>query len=733
MNLLNNIKEGLRSLYCFRFFEVRFLNNPHIDIRQFSLSIILIGTIFYLLGKFFTWSPVVFGGWLVWLTGAVLLSNLILKRYFFGIWNYFLGVLLVFYLFGFVLSFFNSFIFLNFLTSAVALLVVGLILYVFSAYKFEIKKTIDNNLVATTIATEPSNNNFVIADKFLLILEFLLSGLLLFGFWELLASVTESAVYNPWNFLSGVYALAGVVAFLIIGLLVFMTRQKPNRLLFWLVVFSFLVHGYLLVSSAGFNADRFRHLGSEYRLMNYFNEIDPTIKSADWSKNIDFFGFSIPNPLININQFSYSFQWSEVVFFSDLLQVDLFFVDLFLGWIFWSLFIIILFYVLGLIITNYKTREALFFPLASLVFFQLIYYGGQTLPVAWGALFFLFFIILIVARLRNLDFNRDYFLLFLFLVSLFSYTLSFLLVGLACFLIFSKNKFFPIIISMLSIFLLELFSSYSYLSSKFLVSWREVFNTNLFFFIGDNFLFWRVDWLSGVGKLFFMFCCLLILFLVIKYLKSRSRNKEIDFVLLFLLILVVNFFLSILFLQGTLISVRRLNVFVSLLLVIFVGYVCYWLILNQKKFVQLIFIFFLTLLFSLAWFSGPNTSIAVSLNDWRSAKIITERISYNYSDYCVLSDINVLLPLEALTEREIAGGNFSIDSNHGQPELNFLLKELYQQKSKNIGKQMIEASQKSQCWLVVAKNKLDPILINDLNTLYGSSELLYENYFWLIK
>ena len=733
MNLLNNIKRGLANLSFYRFFQFKFLDNSHKNLRRFSLSIILVGAVFYLLGKFFAWSPVVFGGWLVWLTGAVLLSNLILKRYFFGIWNYFLGVLLVFYLFGFVLSFFNSFVFLNFLTSAVALLVVGLILYIFSAYKFEIKKTIDNNLVETIIAPEPSNNNFLIADKFTLILEFLLGGLLLFGFWQLLMSVTESAVYNPWNFLSGFYALAGLLAFLIISLLILLTAQKSNRLIFWLVVFSFLVHGYLLVSSAGFNADRFRHLGSEYRLMHYFDEINPAIKSANWSKSVDILGFSIPNPLININQFSYSFQWAEVVFFSDLLRVDPFFIDLYLGWIFWSLFVIILFYVLGLIVTNYKTREALIFPLVSLIFFQFLYYGGQTLPVAWGAIFFLFFITLIFARLKNQDAKQDYFLLFLFLVSLFSYTLGFLLVGLVWLIVFSKNKFLPIIVLSFVIFLLELLSSYSYLSNQLLASWQEVFKTNIFFFVGDNFLFWQTDWLSGLGKLSFIFCCLLILFLVIKYLKSQARQKEIDFILSLLLILVINFLLSIVFLQGALISVRRLNVFISLLLVIFVAYIMYQYILKRNKFIKLLFVFLLTLLFSLAWFSGPNIIIAVSLNDWRSAQILSSRIGDNYSDYCVLSDINVLLPLEALTEREIAGGNFSIDSNHGQPELNFLLQELYYKKSINIGEQIIEMSQKKKCWLVVDRNKSDQFFINDLNNFYGPGELLYGNYFWLIK
>jgi len=732
MNLSSKINKMFNKTLLAKFFRFETEGFFNFSPRLFSLAMILGGVIFYLLGKFFLWHPLSIFGFLIWLLGSLMLSALILRRYVKSFLNYSLGFLLVFYLLGLILSFFNVLIFLNYLTSALTLLLTGLILYFFSYYKSDSQKNIaDNQLDSNdTLADDGVAKNFFISNKIALILEFLLGGILLLGFYQLFISMTESAVFNPWNFLSVFYALSGITGFFIISLLILVFKQKNRRLLFWLIALSFLVHGFLLVSSAGFNADRFRHLGSEYRLLNYFNEINPSIKSADWSKSVDVFGISVANPLLNINQFSYSFQWSQVVFFGDLLRLDLFFVDLYLGWIFWSVFTILIFYGIGLLVTGNHPGRAMIVPLVSLIFFQLLYYGGQTLPVAWGGIFFLFFIILILANLKNKTEGQDLFLLFLCLISLFSYTLSFVLCCLAYFLFCFKNKLWPFVVAMLSIFLLELFSAYSYFSIKLSSFYQQIFGSNIFSFVGDNFLFWQFGWLSVLYKLFFIFLCLLILLIMLKYLKSKSRTKEIDFIILFVLALVINFLLGVIFLQGTLISIRRLNLFISLLLVIFIGY---WLIVANLKNFKLFLVFFLTLLFVLAWLSGPQTNIAVSLNDWRSAKFLASDIKNNYVDYCILADTSLLLPLEALTDREIAGGNFPIDANHGQPELNLLLKDLYQQKLTNVGSRSLQLSGKKKCWLVASENKLDHEFLTELKNLYGPGELLYGNYFWLIK
>ena len=138
------------------------------------------------------------------------------------------------------------------------------------------------------------------------------------------------------------------------------------------------------------------------------------------------------------------------------------------------------------------------------------------------------------------------------------------------------------------------------------------------------------------------------------------------------------------FFAGPHILTRRLDAVVAFFLILLFAYGLYSLIAVIKrqpmvrKFRSVPFIIhtggilLLSVVVTAVYSLGPDTK-TVSFSEYGLMQYIWEVESWYKKPrlpYCVLADTYPLLALEAISAKEIIGGNFPIDASFGQPELN---------------------------------------------------------------
>jgi hypothetical protein len=698
--------------------------------NDLALIISIAGVIIYFAAGYFSLDYFIdLFGFILWFSGVSFFSFRIIRNFFNDFNDSLMLVpLLIFFILGFSFGIVNSFLFLNYLAIVFCLLV-SLLFFVF----------FDNLLGSVELKPINNQDDFLNRNNVRIYNYIFLSfGLLLsiIGFYFLFSSISFDKVFNPWLFLPLIYPFICLLVFVWNLIFIFFSKVNKNLILFSIIILSFLVHGYLLVAGEGFNADRFRHLGSEYRLTEAISQVDPEIKSANWNKTEQVLGLVIANPIINLSQFSYSFQWSLVAFLSSIVKVDVYFIDLYLGWILSSLFLPLLFYVGAKYIINSNNFRLLTAQI-SLLPFVLVYYSGQTIPLVFGFLFFLLFLLFVFSLLEHSSPKKIYFLITLVFLSIFSYALSFILsFTLLIFFILRKYKTILLIPFSIVIFLIDLISPYSWLnnylfSGKISVIVDRFFDLNILFFVDKWFYNRSYDWLI----VFWQLLSLLIYSLLVVgclFLLKKFKTSQVVYLIYLLALLVTNFLLSIIFLDGSLIISRRINVFIGVILVFIISIIIFKL-LEQKNTLKPLAIVFLSIFFIFSFLSGPFTSFAVSGEEVEVARLLSEKINNKWNDYCILAETTILLPLESFTLREIAGGNFPIDSDHQQPELNQLLNETKFNFNQDTPQSVLKFSGKKKCFIVINREFASDNKIEDISEMIGSPELVGNNYLWLIK
>jgi hypothetical protein len=193
---------------------------------------------------------------------------------------------------------------------------------------------------------------------------------------------TGDKIVSPWQVLPWWFIASAAAGFLFL-LWSIASNIKASKLLPAIIIFSFLIHGYLLVYHNGFGGDRFRHLGSENRILQGI-EYQPTFVTTNlWWTSIG--SISIPQVLIDRVKVSYGFQWSLEVIASQITGIGVFQINRFLMPLLWSLLLTFFTYVAGVMIFDNKSK-ALFAALLSNSFYLLQYYGAQGLPASYGLL-----------------------------------------------------------------------------------------------------------------------------------------------------------------------------------------------------------------------------------------------------------------------------------------------------------------------------------------------------------
>jgi hypothetical protein len=149
---------------------------------------------------------------------------------------------------------------------------------------------------------------------------------------------------------------------------------------------------------------------------------------------------------------------------------------------------------------------------------------------------------------------------------------------------------------------------------------------------------------------------------------------------------------------------RRLTVFAALLLPLVIIWGISYNLKNSKKFSLAAVIIISCLLGLLAYRSGPVLPVSVSSADWQTAQLVWQEIKDDYNNYCVLGDLELLLPLEALSNKEVANGNFSWQENYVETARPLLYQKLISGGDYLIIDEALMASQKQYCVFAVRQD-----------------------------
>ena len=652
----------------------------------------------------------------LWLVNTAFLATRIIKKILpdYPAINFLLGIFVSLWLVGSVANIFCSWLVFNNLTILLSLIITVVILVIGDLF--------GKNYPVQQVEIENSPR-WGFSNWWLGLLLALLAG----GFWLIWRSISGGHLISPWQVLPNWYGLMALLIFILSGFLVF-SRRSRGLVLLVIILVSILMHSYLLVYNNGFGADRWRHLGSEIRLAQGL-EYQPTLLTNNlWWSNIG--PLNVPRALIDGPKLSYGFQWTLTLIGSKVFGVNLLDLDKYLVLILWSVFLPLLVFVLALGVWPQK-QFALLAALGSSSFYLLQYYGSQTLPASLGLLSFVLFLVFII-YFENKKNNLALWCAIASLVGMyFGYSLAFIL-ALAVLVIIglsrlkSPAKYFFMGLASLIIFFIELFSQRGKILINYdiLAFWRD---GNLALFDWGKYL--PHGWGGSLWLLAVINIVVVLIYGLALWSRGNRKNKEWRIICWVMIMMFINYLLSWQLLAGEHTLSRRLTLFVAPVLVLLVA----WLMTvygHKNKAGAILAIILFSVFSSLAYISGPVVNISISDNDVATAKYIWLKINGHYGDYCVLSGDSQVLPLEALSGKEVIAGNFPNGSNHQQPERSQLLTQAINNPSTSTFESALNFSKKKQCFLVLDRMIINQSKLVTINNILGQPETANDKYIW---
>jgi hypothetical protein len=530
-------------------------------------------------------------------------------------------------------------------------------------------------------------------------------------------------ILSPWDALSSfVIMLFFVLTFLVVRMI--FSYRGIGLVLTVIVLFSYMTHLYLpAVYETGFGGDKWRHLGA-IEWLQEGNVYTPSIWGENRS-NIHFGPIGVPEALVAGNKTSYAGQWSVTIFLAESLAIDMFWIDLLLVFLLWSLFLPLILYQFGKLLFE-NERLGLLFAFLPTLFYTFQSEGAITIPVSFGHLFFFFVLLtwmyyvkegkratLVAASTFSVFFYWGYILNFFVLIGIgiLSYAYRRLFLEKSHWYKFKLKFGFSdtrlairdktifamlIVVSLFAIPFLEVFQGLSgYLpGSVSAVGLLDAFANSfgrLSGFIGvivppdfidqGNFLYNQTkESLSRLPLFSYrvvpfvvsMLVWTIIIWGMYRLLKKYQDNKVLVFLVVLFGISLGSFFISWSFTQGVHILARRLNETIVFFMILFLGWGI-WLFLQEarikipyrKKVLAITFV--LAFIATSTYASGPKLQL-VTADELEAARIVWAEHQQDPEPYCVIANTWPLLGLEAVSARKITAGNFPVYQEYAQPE-----------------------------------------------------------------
>jgi len=472
--------------------------------------------------------------------------------------------------------------------------------------------------------------------------------LIISSFVVIFSSVSTLRLISPWQVLPDWWILLIIATSLFVFGAVF-SREKTSRLLIGIILFSLLLHSYLLVYQNGFGGDRWRHLGSESRILSGL-EYQPTLLTNNlWQTQIG--RFKVPSALIDRAKLSYGLEWSLEVIANKISGLDISLINKILLPLLWSIFLPLIIYVAALLIFNQRQKALLAAALSSSLYL-LQYYGAQGLPASYGFLTFAGGLLLWLAYLKNPDKRLLVVNLIFTALLYFNYSLSFILTVVVAVLALAlrKNKKLALALGAVSAALMFVLDWDA--SSRLSFSLGQIYHTwcdgDLLYFCSSA----RLSPLIGEVHLLLDLAVLLLFIVVMIYLligQWKRDNRLKNLLALIFVVISASYLTSWLFTNGDHLLSRRLTLFIALPLIFILAEAFGSLAKNKKVIFPLVI--FLALFTAFNYYSGPVLSVSVSDADLAKARNIWPEIK-NENSYCVKDDIEVILALEYVSAKE---------------------------------------------------------------------------------
>lgn len=601
--------------------------------------------------------------------------------------------------------------------------------------------------------------------------------ILLFGcLFLLFYARTGEYVDSPWKIIHPLYLYAWLGIVFILGFSAF-SKIKLKYFLVIVILASFLCHVYLLIPyQTGFGGDKWRHIGAEEWLARG-KVYEPALFGKD-APYKQLGPFKIPEVLIVGNKTSYANMWGLTIALSWLTGIKIFYLDLILGFLLFSVFLPFLLLKLGLFFS--RKKEFLFLLLLMpFCFYPFQAYAGITFPLTFSFLLFLFSLIFIARYLTRENSSKKLFWSLVFFIPLlyFSY-LVYLVLFLEMFVLailikhLKQNRkiFIPLIILFSLVLLilipgLETYNQYSWLKNEIplkiqviemlkdfplkLASSQAIF-PRIYGFEQDNWLFAIVDKdlsRSVLLKLLPWYLILtpilwlLVIFGFWQFKKAKNPNLGLLFFLM-LIIVLTNQMLSSYLMDGNHLLTKRLVVFTSFLFFAPLTWgIC---VLKEKagrmfssKTVIFILVLFLALLSTAVYASGPKFQV-VTDDEYRAAKYVWQELEKEPAEkYCVLANTWPLLALEGISGREVVTGGFPYYYEYRQPERVQLFENMNANPSIRYLEKSLEITQAQKCYFMTEErwvyfDKRGEI-IEQFDKILGQHENIGKVMIWLYQ
>ena len=627
-----------------------------------------------------------------------------------------LGIFLPIFLLGLIANIFTSWLEFNSWSLLASFLIVLLILI---AWYLSVRKS---EAPAAEIIEADGRWRWPKIFSIFFIILFIAGGSLLF------ISASGRNLSSPWQAIT-VWYLPVIFAVLLLLVLAVFSRAKIVSVLIMIILSSLLIHSYLLVYQNGFGGDRWRHLASENRIMAGL-EYQPTLLAGNlWQSDI--LGFKIPRALIDPGKISYGLQWSLEIIAGKVTGASAFDINKLLLPILWSIFLpLILAALAGLIWPN---RLFILFSAALAGFFYLLqYYGAQGLPVGYGALWWSYFLIFAAAAVKSPAAKRYYPIVILFTILMyFNYSLAFILSAMALVLALAFKlkpalKYLLIFLSAISIFVLELILAGGHLAYSGLWSWWR--DGDLLLFEAGRNLPYMSTYKFLALSLFFV---LILASIIINIF--RCKNRLINFIAWLFIIIMINYGLSWIFIGGSLNLARRLTIFAALLLPLVIVWGIVYNLKKMKGIALTLILIIICLLGVLVYRSGPVLSVSVGSADYQAAEIVWQEIKGDYNNYCVLGDMELLLPLESLSDKEVVNGNFPVQENYVDIVRPRLYQKLISGNNYSVIGETLDLSQKQHCIFAVRKDQAAALPATFISQMNQDSQVISSTDYFIWK
>lgn len=475
----------------------------------------------------------------------------------------------------------------------------------------------------------------------------ILLALVVVGFYFVFAGSTGGQLASPWQALSPLFLVVALVCALAV---LYLSQSKINLAVALLAVlaFSLLIHSYLLVYQNGFGGDRFRHLGSEYRLLSGL-EYQPTLLTQNlWL--VDMGPLKVPQALVDSAKLSYGGEWSLEVIASKITGIDVFQLNRFLLPVLWALFLPLIIFVIALLLTPSRQFALLAATLSS-GFYLWQYYGAQGLPATWGVLNFAFGVMLWLAYLRRAQGRIPLLAIVFTLLNYFNYSLAFILLAAFGVLALSvKRKGWTalwLVVIFVALVGLDFVSSrqISFYWTNFYHAWTA---GNLWYF-NSGLSLWP-QW--GIMPKIFDLAVLAIFFLfyIISLVSAWHRNDPAwRLIAWFSLVILAAYFVSWSVFAGEHTLARRLTLFAILpILLLFCQLISSMIKRRHQAELAVVVVAFLMMV---SYYSGPTLDLVITSSDWQRAQTVWAQIK-NQPSSCVKESLPVILALEAVSAKE---------------------------------------------------------------------------------